>query len=81
MPLKQSLYEITETSRDDIKNTGFDYEGKIFEKTMSNLLFKEEKRAAILAELEKVVHYLIESVKDIKLAMDYRKRKGYRKFN
>lgn len=81
MPLKQSLYEVTETSRDDIKNTGFSYEGKIFEKTMSSFLFREEKRAAILAELEKVVFYLIESVKDIKLAFDYRKRKGYRKFN
>jgi hypothetical protein len=81
MPLKKSLFDVTENSRNDIKNKGFSYEGKIFEKTMSPLLFAEEKRASVLAEMEKVVFHLIESVKDIKLFFDYRKRKGYRDFN
>lgn len=81
MPLKQSLYEVTESSRNQTLNTGFSYEGKIFEKTMSSLLFREEKRSEILAEMEKVVFHLIESVKMIKLSFDWRKRKNYRNFN
>lgn len=81
MPLKKSVFDVTENSRNDIKNKGFSYEGKIFEKTMSSLLFREEKRAEILAEMEKVVFQLIETVKSIKLHFDYMKPKNYRDFN
>jgi len=81
MPLKKSLFEVTESSRNSILNKGFNYEGKIFEKTMSSLLFREEKRSEILAEMEKVVFHLIETVKTIKLHFDYRKHKNYRDFN
>ncbi len=81
MPLKQSLYEVTENSRNDIKNKGFDYHGKLFEKTMSSLLFREEKRANILAVIEEVFYEMIQRVKQIKIHFDYAKKKNFRDFN
>lgn len=81
MPIKKSLYEVTEHSRDSLLNTGFDYHGRIFEKTMSPLLLSEDKRAGILAKLEEVYYELIERVKVIKTFYDFSKHKNYRKFN
>ncbi len=81
MPLKESLYDITENQRNDIKHKGFNYKGRLFEKTMSPLILKEEKRAAILEKMEDVMYHLIESVKDIKLHFSYSRKKGSRDFN
>jgi hypothetical protein len=81
MPIKKSLYETAEHSRDDIKNKGFDYHGRIFEKTMSSLIFREEKRSGILASLEEIYYEMIQRVKTIKLHFDYAKKKNYRDFN
>jgi hypothetical protein len=81
MPLKESLYNVTENSRNDIKNKGFDYKGKIFEKTMSSFLFREEKRANILAQIETIYYDLIQRVKQIKIHFDYAKKKDYKDFN
>ena len=81
MPLKKSLYDVTENSRNNILNKGFDYRGKLFEKTMSPLLFREEKRAGILASLEEIYYELIQRVKKIKIHFDFAKDKNYRDFN
>lgn len=81
MPIKKSLYETTEHSRDVLLNTGFDYHGKIFEKTMSPLILSEAKRAGILSKLEEVYYELIERVKTIKTFYDFSKHKNNRNFN
>lgn len=81
MPLKKSLFDVTEHSRDIIINKGFDYEGHIFERSMSSFLFAEEKRAGILAQIEKVVFELIERVKLIKNHVNYTVPKNYRNKN
>jgi len=81
MPLKQSLYKVAENSRNQILNKGFDYKGKIFEKTMSSFIFREEKRTNILATIEAVFYEVIERVKLIKIHFDYNKKKDFREFN
>jgi len=81
MPIKKSLYEVAEHSRDDIKHKGFDYHNRIFEKTMSSFIFREEKRTNILAYVEEVYYEMIQRVKVIKTFFDYRKKKNYRDFN
>jgi hypothetical protein len=81
MPLKKSLYKITEHSRDQILHKGFDYQGKIFEKTMSSFIFREEKRSNILAMVEAVFFEVIERVKLIKIHFDYSRKKDSRDFN
>ena len=81
MPIKKSLYKVAENSRNQILNKGFDYQGKIFEKTMSSFIFREEKRTNILAMIEAVFYETIERVKQIKIHFDYTKKKDFREFN
>ena len=81
MPVKKSVYEITESWRDDIKNRGFDYEGKLIQKSVSHELYKDPTRADLISQWEKIVFELVEAVKVIKCVVDWRKSKNYRKFN
>ncbi len=69
---KKSWYEFIKTQNDVRSNVGFDYEGRIFEKTMSNqLLAGDENRILILASLEKIVNQLFETTKYIKNYINY----------
>jgi len=69
---KKSWYEFISTQNDIRSNVGFDYENKIFEKTMSNQLISgDENRTLILASIEKVVYQLFETTKYIKNYINY----------
>lgn len=69
---KKSWYEFIRSQNEIRSNVGFDYEGKIFEKTMSNqLLAGDENRTLILASIEKVVNQLFETTKYIKNYINY----------
>lgn len=81
MPVKKSVYDLPEHSRDDIKNTGFDYEGKILQKSLSHELYKDPTRSDLIGQWEKIIFELVESVKKVKTFVDWRKKKDYRKFN
>ena len=68
----QSWYEFIESQNDDRSNKGFDYEGKIFEKTLSNQVINgDSNRVDILASIERVVYRLFESTKYIKNYINY----------
>lgn len=72
MSNKSSWYEFIRSQNDVRSNVGFDYEGKIFEKTLSNQLLKgDENRVLILASIEKVVYQLFETTKYIKNYINY----------
>lgn len=81
MPLKNSVFDKAEHFRDDIKHKGFNYEGKLFERSMSNYIFREEKRVGILEKMETVMFELIERVKTIKNHVNYVVDKNYRDKN
>ena len=69
---KQSWYEFIESQNDDRSNKGFDYEGKIFEKTLSNKVINgDSNRVDILASIENVVYQLFETTKYIKNYINY----------
>jgi hypothetical protein len=69
---KQSWYEFIESQNDDRSNKGFDYEGRIFEKTLSNQIINgDNNRVDILASIEKVVYKLFETTKYIKNYINY----------
>jgi len=69
---KQSWYEFIESQNDVRSNKGFDYENKIFEKTLSNqVLNGDSNRVDILASIEKVVYQLFETTKYIKNYINY----------
>ena len=70
--VKQSWYEFIESQNDDRSNKGFDYEGKIFKKTLSNQVINgDSNRVDILASMEKVVYQLFETTKYIKNYINY----------
>ncbi len=66
-----SIYDNVESRLTKMKNRGFDYEGKIFERSMSPILFNDEKRRDILLEFEKVFFHMIEKTKLIKTSKNY----------
>lgn len=81
MSSKKSLYDIAENQFNNIGNKGYDYEGKIFENSMSHVLFNEEKRAGILRKMETIIYELIQNTKKIKLMFGITMNKKYRDFN
>ena len=81
MPLKESVYDVAEHLRDKIDYKGFNYEDKLFERSMSNYMFREEKRAGILGYLQVVMFEMIERVKQIKNHVNYVVDKNYRNKN
>ena len=69
---KQSWYEFIESQNDVRSNEGFDYENRIFEKTLSNQVINgDSNRVDILASIERVVYQLFESTKYIKNYINY----------
>ena len=69
---KKSWYEFIKTQNDQRSNVGFDYEGKIFENTLSNpILQGDANRMDILASIERVVYYWFETAKYIKNYVNY----------
>jgi hypothetical protein len=81
MPVKKSIYELPESWRDDIKNVGFDYEGKLLKKSLSHEMYKDPTRADLISQWEKVLFEMVESIKTLKCVFDWRKPKNHRKFN
>lgn len=79
--MKQSLYDKANNRLTHVKNTGFDYEGHIFEKTMSPYLFADPNRRDILSSYEKIIFFLVEKVKMIKTFYNYTVPKDYRNLN
>lgn len=76
-----SIYDKTTSRNDKINNLGFDYEGKIFKRTMSGYLFQDTERTEILGRFEEIVFFLVEKVKLIRTFYNYTVSKNYRKLN
>ena len=69
---KKSWYEMINSENDIRSNVGYDYEGKIFNKTLSNHVTSgDSNRMEILASIEKVIHQLFETTKYIKNYINY----------
>jgi hypothetical protein len=77
----KSLYEFAHSRMTRLKNTGYNYEGKIFEKTMSPMIFMDPTRKDILSAYEKIVFFLVEKVKSIKAFYNYTVPKDYKNLN
>jgi hypothetical protein len=78
---KKSLFDKMEHRLDQIQNLGYDYKGKLFQNTLSNVILSDSKRVGILNQFEKIIYQCIESVKLIKVDFNYTFKKNYRKFN
>lgn len=64
---RKSYHEFIKTKNDNIPNKGFDYENRIFEKSLSNITYNgDTNRSMILRAIERVLFGLIESAKIIR---------------
>jgi len=72
MAAKKSIYDFIHSQNDVRLNKGFDYEGKIFENTLSTQVLNGDKdRSDILASIEAVVYQIFETTKYIKNYINY----------
>lgn len=53
--------------QDMYTDLGYDYHGHVFEKTMSPVIFLNRKNKLIMAKIEPMITYLIDTVKQIRL--------------
>lgn len=51
---------------DYYKNLGFEYSGKIFEKTVSPEIYSNPLQKPLITKIEQLIYYLIETTKNIK---------------
>jgi hypothetical protein len=66
----ENLYDIRNNINDEVYE-GFDYKDVIFQRTMSNVIFRDPTKASILQTFNRVVYGLIENVKQIKNYFNY----------
>ncbi len=70
---RKSYHEYIGSTQDRRSNTGFDYEGRILEKTMSSItLDGDTTRKNILGSIERVIFRLVETTKNIRNFVNYR---------
>ena len=74
------LYYIKHFS-DSLKNTGFDYGNKLFEKTLSPVMFKGKKLRYFLPLLQQNTVWMIDSVLPIRNWWNYTVDKYYNNHN
>lgn len=66
-PNKKSPRWYCSHHQDIYTELGYDYHGKVFEKSVSPVIFQNKINRAILAHIEPMITYLIDCVKQIKL--------------
>lgn len=66
-PNKKSPNWYCKHHQDIYTELGFDYHGKIFEKTISPVILGNRINRAILSRVEPMITYLIDAVKQIRL--------------
>lgn len=66
-PLDKGPYYYAYHSQDEYKNLGFDYHGRILEKTVSKVIFNNKKNKKLLKYADMMLNYLVDSVKQIRL--------------
>lgn len=66
-PLEKGPYYYAYHAQDDYKNLGFKYHGRILEKTVSNVIFRNKRNKSLLKYADNMLDYLVDAVKQIKL--------------
>jgi hypothetical protein len=74
---RQSYFEVAEHTRDNIRNYGFDYHGKLFQRSVSKVYFDDEKKSGILSVFDDMISYIIDYIKMIKKSRNYAVKKTH----
>ena len=76
----KELYDLNHR-KDELLNTGFDYQNKLFERILSNVMFGNSILSEFLKLLQKNAVYMIESNLIIRNFWNYTVSKFYDKHN
>ena len=68
---RESYFDKAENRVKEGQQLGFDYRGKLYEKSVSSLVMADPKRKSIIQKMDELVTYLVESVKNIKKTYNY----------
>ena len=79
--MKTSLYDKVNSRLTRNQNSGYKYEGKIFERTLSPYILMDDNRKGILSSYEKMIFFVIEKTKYIKTFFNYTVPKDYKGLN
>jgi hypothetical protein len=74
----QNIYDIRDTQNDDLYE-GFNYRFSLLRKSLSNVIYRDPIKEAILGYYERVVYGLVESTKNIKNYFNYTVKKNNRR--
>jgi len=77
----ESLYKISETYGEELKNTGFNYKDVLLKKTSSNYIYRNTNLAGFLKYVNDIMVEYLESVKKIRVFRNFTVDKDYRKIN
>lgn len=66
-PLDKGPYYYARHAQDKYENLGFDYHGRILEKSVSNVIFHNKKNKKLLKFADNMLDYLVDAVKQIRL--------------
>lgn len=78
---RESYFEHAEKLNEYNPELGFDYRGKLLEKSISSFFFGEEKRTKIIKKFETLLVYLVDSVKNIRKTFVYSVERNSRNIN
>ncbi|MCK9574574.1 MAG: hypothetical protein WC979_01570 [Candidatus Pacearchaeota archaeon] len=74
---RPSYFEVAEHFQDDVQNYGFDYHGKLFERSISKIYFDDPRKTGILQSFDDLLSYVIDSIKYIKKFRNYAINKNH----
>jgi hypothetical protein len=74
----QNIYDIRDTQNDDLYE-GFNYRFSLLRKSLSNVIYRDPIKEAILGYYERVVYGLVETTKNIKNYFNYTVKKNNRR--
>jgi hypothetical protein len=66
-----SVYDYRKHSRDVYKNTGYDYEGRIFMRNISGNLLKNRHIKGFVIKMELIVNLWLKEIKKLKISNNY----------
>lgn len=81
MRTQEKLYDISNKINNNIKNIGYDYEGKVIKNSISSYLLRNEKIAGFIEKLEPMITEIIALPKKLKAYWNFTIPKNYRDFN
>jgi hypothetical protein len=75
---RPSYYQYMIHQQDALRNQGFDYETKLFERILSPYMLVDPRKSLVLDYFQKMAVYLINATGNIKKAFNYTVDKNYR---